>query len=252
MRGSTWIYQSVIFLFLCFGASDVSIADCRGCCSHHGGVTCSNSITQCRDGSPLSAKCEAKGCGKCSAPRKSSERIKSRKSKPDQAYSRRLYRHWVDEDGDCQNTRHEVLIMTSQVEPKFKTPRHCIVIQGKWVEPYSGEIIIEARHIDIDHVVPLNYAHKVGAKDWSAKKRQQFANDLENLIPVSARENRKKGAKPPTEWMPPNQSYRCEYLKRWTKITRKYKLNEPQRSLASVNQMMDQACKVHDQSNQTK
>lgn len=40
-------------------------ADCRGCCSHHGGVTCSGGITECRDGTPLSSKCMAKGCEKC-------------------------------------------------------------------------------------------------------------------------------------------------------------------------------------------
>ena len=40
-------------------------ADCRGCCSRHGGVACIDGVTQCRDGSPLSSKCRAKGCDKC-------------------------------------------------------------------------------------------------------------------------------------------------------------------------------------------
>jgi hypothetical protein len=40
-------------------------ADCRGCCSWHGGVCCFNGVTMCCDGSPLSAKCAAKGCDKC-------------------------------------------------------------------------------------------------------------------------------------------------------------------------------------------
>lgn len=40
-------------------------ADCRGCCSHHGGVVCKDGVTQCKDGTPLSAKCKAKGCDKC-------------------------------------------------------------------------------------------------------------------------------------------------------------------------------------------
>lgn len=43
--------------------------NCRGCCSRHGGVGCSSSdVTQCRDGTPLSAKCASKGCSKCADP----------------------------------------------------------------------------------------------------------------------------------------------------------------------------------------
>ena len=40
-------------------------ADCRGCCSRHGGVVCIDGVTKCRDGTPLSTKCKAKGCNKC-------------------------------------------------------------------------------------------------------------------------------------------------------------------------------------------
>lgn len=40
-------------------------ADCRGCCFRHGGVECIDGVTKCRDGSPLSPKCIAKGCNKC-------------------------------------------------------------------------------------------------------------------------------------------------------------------------------------------
>lgn len=40
-------------------------ADCRGCCSGHGGVACIDGITKCRDGSLLSPKCKSKGCNKC-------------------------------------------------------------------------------------------------------------------------------------------------------------------------------------------
>ncbi len=40
-------------------------ADCRGCCSRSGGVTCQNGITICADGTQLSEKCIAKGCDVC-------------------------------------------------------------------------------------------------------------------------------------------------------------------------------------------
>lgn len=40
-------------------------SDCRGCCSSHGGVICSNGMSQCADGTPLSATCTAKACNQC-------------------------------------------------------------------------------------------------------------------------------------------------------------------------------------------
>ncbi len=40
-------------------------SDCRGCCSNHGGVVCSNGVSQCADGTPLSPTCAAKSCNQC-------------------------------------------------------------------------------------------------------------------------------------------------------------------------------------------
>ena len=53
-----------ILLIITVTTATVS-ADCRGCCSRHGGVDCIDGVTKCRDGSPLSQKCVAKGCNKC-------------------------------------------------------------------------------------------------------------------------------------------------------------------------------------------
>ncbi|MFC1814501.1 DNA/RNA non-specific endonuclease [Thermodesulfobacteriota bacterium] len=57
-----------IFILLIFSLlTATSYADCRGCCSRHGGVDCIDGATKCRDGSPLSQKCLAKDCNKCRA-----------------------------------------------------------------------------------------------------------------------------------------------------------------------------------------
>ncbi|MBN2804616.1 MAG: hypothetical protein JXR91_16095 [Deltaproteobacteria bacterium] len=57
---------AVIGLFLSMAFNTASVqADCRGCCSNHKGVVCRNGITECQDGTPLSFKCESKGCNKC-------------------------------------------------------------------------------------------------------------------------------------------------------------------------------------------
>lgn len=149
-------------------------------------------------------------------------------------YHRELYGRWIDEDKDCQNTRHEVLIKHSQKEPKFKTLKKCQVISGKWFDPYSGKYFYKASELDIDHVWPVKAAHEAGASGWSKAQKLKFYNDIDNLIPVSKSLNRSKQDKTPLEWMPPNKSYRCEYLKRWFYVQNKYKLKEPQRQPASI------------------
>src|SRR5450756_1379180 len=40
-------------------------------------------------------------------------------------YSRAYFKHWIDVDRDCQNTRAEVLIAESRVTPRYTTTRHC-------------------------------------------------------------------------------------------------------------------------------
>ena len=62
----SWLILSILFF-----PAQVS-ANCRGCCSHHGGVVCRNGVTLCQDGTSLSSKCLSKGCNKCgSIPRRS-------------------------------------------------------------------------------------------------------------------------------------------------------------------------------------
>ena len=43
-------------------------------------------------------------------------------------YDRKSYRHWIDEDRDCQNALHEVLIEESLSTVGFKTSKDCQVI----------------------------------------------------------------------------------------------------------------------------
>ena len=43
------------------------------------------------------------------------------------AYDRDDWRHWEDFDGDCQNTRHELLIVSSIFPVTFTNARGCTV-----------------------------------------------------------------------------------------------------------------------------
>lgn len=139
-------------------------------------------------------------------------------------YDRDTWPHWVDEDKDCQDARAEALIRDSLVEVKFKRNKGCNVSWGQWRVPYTNEIVLKASSTDADHIVPLGHAHFHGAMNWSREQKRAFANDLENILIVSASANRSKGDRSPNEWMPPYQPYHCTYLKKWVYIKLKYSL----------------------------
>ena len=90
-----------------------------------------------------------------------------------------------------------------------------------------------SKDLDLDHIVPLKFAHGHGADKWSRERKAMFANDLDNLILAKASLNRQKGAKGPTEWLPPNFLYRCEYIARFNSVMVKYEL-----SYISLEQIM--------------
>ena len=140
-------------------------------------------------------------------------------------YNRKDWRHWIDEDEDCQNTRAEVLISQSQVKVEFATSRDCRVIKGSWIDQLTGALLSDASDVDIDHIIPLSYAHRHGGSSWSASKKEQFANDPINLLPTYDIENRKKSDKGPSEYLPSDKNLACTYIKRWQAIRNKYDLN---------------------------
>lgn len=158
-------------------------------------------------------------------------------------YNRADWKHWVDADGDCQNTRAEVLIMQSMGRVAFTTSKRCSVKSGAWLDPYSGLSYSQASDLDIDHVVPLSWANGHGGSGWSKYQKRRFANDTSNLIAVGNKLNRVKGDKGPDEWLPPRHEYRCEYLVRFTAIVAKYRLVYVS-SEKRVIDRMKKACRI--------
>jgi len=132
-------------------------------------------------------------------------------------YDRDLYGGWIDADGDCQDTRQEVLIAESLIPVQFDS-WGCDVVSGQWLDPYTGQTFTDPIDLDIDHFVPLAEAHRSGGSRWPPQLRRQFANDLSfpgSLIAVSASANRSKGDRDPADWLPPNQAFQCDYVRAW-------------------------------------
>ncbi|MGY3056663.1 hypothetical protein ACVWZD_000907 [Streptomyces sp. TE3672] len=86
-------------------------------------------------------------------------------------------------------------------------------------------------------MVPLAEAWDSGAPKWDADRRMRYANDLgaeRSLVAVTAKTNRSKADKDPSEWMPPADSAKCTYLADWTATKLRWKLSADERERAAL------------------
>ena len=164
------------------------------------------------------------------------------------AYDRNDWRHWIDEDGDCQDARQEALIAESLTSVTYQSDRRCRVTTGQWSAPYTGTIVNVPGDLDIDHLVPLANAHRSGAWQWSSDRKRQYANyldDPQHLIAVTARANRSKGAKGPEDWQPPDQSYWCRYAVDWVTVKVSWELTATADEFDALSEMLESCDTPH-------
>jgi hypothetical protein len=86
---------------------------------------------------------------------------------PQDGYSRAKFPHWIIISGAC-NTRETVL---KRDGTSIVTNSACSVISGQWVSPYDGKTWTNATDVDIDHLVPLSNAWKVGVICFSSNTK---------------------------------------------------------------------------------
>ena len=144
----------------------------------------------------------------------------------------------VDYDNDCQSTRQEMLILTSRTEVRYTNPRNCVVRTGEWLDEYTGKTFKVAVQVDIDHVIPLMYAHTHGGDRWPAQKKLQFANDPLNLMLVEKREIKKKNERGPDRYLP-RKEFQCEYAGMWDAIAKNYDLDLESRDESRLSNIVE-------------
>ena len=138
--------------------------------------------------------------------------------KPTIPYNRATqYGPWLTDhkDGNCLNTRSKVLQRDSSTPVTF-TASGCTVQSGEWNEPYTGRLHTSAADIQIDHVVALKNSYMTGGHEWTQAKRCLYANYMGNnfhLLSVDGPENLHKGDVTPSQYIPPNKAFTCEYIK---------------------------------------
>ncbi len=152
-----------------------------------------------------------------------------REWEPSPPYRRADYmpRGWADLDGDCRDTRTEVLAGQSISEAKMSA-NGCEVVSGEWIDPYTGLRFSDPNVADIDHVVALAEAHRAGAWRLSAEERIELANDRwarsVGLAVVERRINQSKADRPPQEWLPPVAERQCSFALRWIAVKDRWSL----------------------------
>jgi hypothetical protein len=146
---------------------------------------------------------------------------------PKTGYSRAQFPHWSDLDRNGCDARNDVL-KRDLTEVLFKAgTQDCKVISGLLLDPFSNKVLTFSSAksaVDIDHLVALSNAWQTGAAYFDKSKRSQIANDPINLLAVDARLNRQKGDGDAATWLPPNKSFRCEYVSRQVAVKAKYQL----------------------------
>ncbi|MEV0431204.1 HNH endonuclease family protein [Micromonospora sp. NPDC050495] len=140
-------------------------------------------------------------------------------------YSRDLFPHWIDADGDGCTTRNEVLLAEAVTAPSISGT--CTLSGGRWYSYYDNAYWTLTSDLDIDHMVPLAEAWDSGARSWTTSRRQAYANDLGDaraLAAVTDNVNQAKGDQDPATWLPPYASARCRYVKEWVAVKIRWRL----------------------------
>jgi hypothetical protein len=137
---------------------------------------------------------------------------------------------WADVDRNGCDTRNDILARDLTGETFKPGTQNCVVASGTLADKYTGTTISFVRGnttstaVQIDHLVALSDAWQKGAQQLSPEQRKQLANDPLNLMAADGPTNGAKGDKDAATWLPPNKTFRCEYVVRQTAVKAKYQL----------------------------
>lgn len=136
---------------------------------------------------------------------------------------------WADVDRNGCDTRNDIL-KRDLTQTTYTNSVQCKVQSGTLADPYTAKTISFVRGVStssavqIDHVVALGDAWQTGAQQLSMEQRTAFANDPLNLQSVDGPTNIQKGDGDAATWLPPNKSYRCDYVARQISVKATYNL----------------------------
>lgn len=105
-------------------------------------------------------------------------------------------------------------------------------------------IDLKFQQLQIDHIIPLNWACEHGADQWSAKKRRDFATDELLLAITHSSVNASKGDQGPVTWQPPNADKACWYNKKFIYGIQAYGFDITIEEFGLILDNMESACRA--------
>ncbi|WP_035697969.1 HNH endonuclease family protein [Glycomyces tenuis] len=161
-------------------------------------------------------------------------------SEQNSGYDRDLFPHWSSVGDGCTARQYVLLRDGSDVE----TGSDCQPDSGSWQSDFDDTWTSTVSNATIDHVVALAEAWGSGARDWSTAEREAFANDVDSpqLWIATTSVNSSKSSYDPAEWMPPNASVRCDYVKAWIHVKYLYDLSVDSAEKSALQSHLSNYC----------
>lgn len=109
-----------------------------------------------------------------------------------------------------------------------------------YLDPYDNQYI-SLEEAEYDHIIPLYYANSHGAYLWSDDEKANFANDPLVGVCTKSSNNRSKGIKGPSEWLP--KANEEDYCYTWLVIADKYNLTISKNDMDTIIKIINDAVK---------
>jgi len=153
-------------------------------------------------------------------------------------YDRSEWAHWHTKSWSGCSTREEVLVQTMIGEERSASGDPCKANAAWWYSVYDDTWTSNPSEFDINHIVSLAEAHDSGAANWAADQKERFANDVTNLVAVSASSNRSKSDLDAAEWRPP-RDYWCSFAYAVVEVKWLYRLSVDPNEYEALAEMIN-------------
>lgn len=103
----------------------------------------------------------------------------------------------------------------------------CRIVEGAWIDPWTGQVIRDVSEMAVVPVVPFAEAMRSGAGEWPDEWLVSYASDLDTpwaLLPVSLESARVRGGRDIAHWLPEDPRLRCDYVLMWAAVKYRWRL----------------------------